>query len=431
MEHFLTHTFSISNHPVRQLKKPFIIQYVMGLGEFMCYISNSNNHAKLLFDVWTRSILGYSPNMLWNYTPDWAHIKTALNIKRDGIRFFTMRQSFIFDCFYLTESLNPKLTVNAYKFLSDNICGFFTKGMLTEIYNYFQGRSAAKNVSETLKAHRQLNKTFRKKPLKRVLVVATMTAGKSTLINALVGYRINKVKTTVCTSKLCYIYNKPCEDGIIIGAGENKFTHSTNIEFSNSDSFVSAALHFNSTLSGEHICFIDTPGANYSNDTTHGDITHNAIKKNDYDIVLFVANSQYFATSDENKLLDFTIQHTRKPIIFTLNQLDRFKQQDDSIEEMVDNFKDMLVKKGVAPIIIPMSAQAALLMKLGRKKLDEDATFELEMLEKRFSWNYYNLESYVNSNWDKTRSSGLSRTGINLLEKIIKITLDERSRNNV
>ena len=45
-------------------------------------------------------------------------------------------------------------------------------------------------------------------------MVANVSAGKSTLINALVGYRLNRIKTTACTDKLVYIHNKCSNDGI-------------------------------------------------------------------------------------------------------------------------------------------------------------------------------------------------------------------------
>ncbi|MBC5645457.1 dynamin family protein [Parabacteroides sp. BX2] len=425
MERFLTHTFSISDHPIKRFDKPFNIQYVMGLGEFMCYISSSNNRAKLLFEVWAYSILGYVPKTSWNYTFDWVYIKTALYRESDEIHFSLMRQSFVFDCFYLASTLDSRLTICTYTFLLDKVNGFFTRGILTENYKYFQGElffASGSSIPCSLQQHRYLDIKFHAKPLKKILVVATMSAGKSTLINALVGYRINRIKTTACTSHLCYIYNKPYEDGLIVNIGDNKFVYSNDIEFVNSDYFMSAGLHFDSYLSSERICIIDTPGANYSKDISHGEITKQVICGNDYDAIIFVANGQYFATNDESELLDYTIQHTHKPIIFVLNQLDRFKQQNDSIKKMLNDFEKVLNdKKHHEPLIVPLSAFGALMIKLYLKAsfLDDDELFELDILKVKFSRKYYFLENYTKYNFSKQKSI-LDHTGIFVLEKLIK-----------
>lgn len=423
MEQFLTHTFSISDHPIKKFDEPFNLQYVMGLGEFMCYISNSNNRAKLLFEVWAYSILGYVPKTSWNYTFDWIYIKAALCRESDDIYFSIMRQSFVFDCFYLASTLDPRLAICTYTFLLDKVCGFFTRDILTENYKYFQSElffASSSSIPCSLQQHRYLDIKFHAKPLKKILVVATMSAGKSTLINALVGYRINRIKTTACTSHLCYIYNKPYEDGLIVDIGKKKFVYSNDVEFINSDYFISAGLHFNSSLSSERICIIDTPGVNYSKDISHGEITRQAICRDDYDAIIFIVNGQYFATNDESDLLDYTIQHTHRPIIFVLNQLDRFSSDDDSIKEMVENLVSILKKKKVPPTIVPLSAYGALLMKLGKYKLGKKELLDLNHIENLLEYDFYNFASYFEGSEVLDKQTILSKTGITILEETIK-----------
>ena len=50
------------------------------------------------------------------------------------------------------------------------------------------------------------NNNFNNQKEKKVLITATMSAGKSTLINALIGKKISKVTNEACTEKLHYIY---------------------------------------------------------------------------------------------------------------------------------------------------------------------------------------------------------------------------------
>ena len=60
-----------------------------------------------------------------------------------------------------------------------------------------------------------MNKDFISKEEKRIIVTANMSAGKSTLINALIGKSIARTSQEVCTGNVCYLYNKAYEDGNI------------------------------------------------------------------------------------------------------------------------------------------------------------------------------------------------------------------------
>lgn len=422
MKDYLTQIFSIPNHPIKTMKEVYKLQYIRGLGEFMCHVTNNNIKGRLIYEIWSQSILGRIPKDAWQYTSDFTKIEDALQIKREGLIFFTMRQSFLFDCFYLLERFNSTLLPEAYIFLLDKVCGPFTKRTLQNIYKYYLGEVEAFNVSDILKRHRRLNCKFHNKRLKRVLVVATMNAGKSTLINAITGYHINKTQATACTSHLSYIYNKPYADGLIMQLPDYKITYCNSIKSPNLMDYLHASLNFHSTLNGERICFIDTPGVNYSRDLSHGEITRNAVKENNYDMLLFVSNCRYFGTNDENAILDYILMHTKRPIVFVLNQLDSFKEQVDSIEKMVADYTDLLKAKKVQnPLVIPVSGYAAFLFRANHHQLDESETFDKRCLSTRFMRKYYNLPQYSTLVQRQFNSQRLiHRTGIELLEYVIK-----------
>lgn len=48
----------------------------------------------------------------------------------------------------------------------------------------------------------------------KVIITANMSAGKSTLLNALVGKKVNKTQNDACTAKIHKIVNKPFEDNL-------------------------------------------------------------------------------------------------------------------------------------------------------------------------------------------------------------------------
>jgi len=260
-----------------------------------------------------------------------------------------------------------------------------------------------------------------KKPVapncKRILVVANVSAGKSTLINALVGYRINRTKTTVCTNKLLTLRNKVnAEDGIFIEDKSGTRTNIADVEAVDSNDFVYGTFMFNSSLKGD-TCLIDTPGINNSEDLTHKEITENAIREDDYEAIIYVSNCQYFGTNDERYILTYLHRQVNKPIIFVLNQLDRFKQQNDSISKMMADYKSDLIQIGFAnPIVIPVSSLAALMFKLPTTRLDEEDEYDRSQMEKKFSREYYDLPTYIGKG---SHSYLLETTGIVALEEAI------------
>ena len=388
----------------------------MGLGEFMCYMSKYDVRAQLVFEVWARCITAHLSSLWWRCSNDYSYIHGAISLKRDGLRFFSMRRTFLFDCFYLVSLLDPKLVTYAHSFLHEHIKGIISRQTLKDIYSNWD-KSTLKKVPEQLLKHRQNNYVFQNKPLKKILVVATMNAGKSTLINALTGYHISKVETTACTDKLSYFYNKPTPDGLIVKAMNGGFLYSYKIDPSKISEFQEAALHFKSLLSDKRVCLIDTPGVNYSRAAKHQEITHLAIKENNYDAVLFVSNSNYFESNDELDLLKYTLRYSKKPIIFLLNKVDTFRVKNDSIEKMVREFENILSQIKCNGKVIPLSAEAAYYSKQSPNILDSDELSEYEFYKQKFENSFYDLPSYCEG---KHRNSFIDCTGITLVEQTIK-----------
>ena len=430
MSQYLTQTFSISNHPVKKLDLKYKFQYVMGLCEFVHHVVGSSEKGKIVCFTWGKSILGENvPESFWSETDKLIFTKKAIKIKRLGFKFFTMRQFFFFDCFYLLEKsgfLNE--LEGAYELFDKRICGFFSRKKLSQIWRFFAqnvinsidtfSESLIESPIAPLCDHRSKDKKFHKKKLKKVLVVATMNSGKSTLVNALTGYKLNKVKTTACTYRLTYLYNKPEADGITFVDEKQRYNYTCEIMSVLSDNFVEAAFHFNSELAEERICIIDTPGVNYAINNKHGELTRNAIKDNDYDVILFVFNATQFAINDEDEFLEYVIKNTKKKIIFAINQLDRFKESEDSVEEIMAQLQERLKKKGLKkPAIVAVSALAGLLfkMKSNGQELDEDEELDFLQFNRKFKKPFYNFLRYNN----KTTEGNSDATGVKFLEKVI------------
>ena len=422
MDKILNRICSIDNHPIAKLDEKFRIQYVEGLVACMYSISKGSDIAKMITFAWVDSIYDtHNNNSLWKEDVEAA--KKAISLKRKGMKFFYMRESFFFDILYLAQaSMLEKSDFDKISdYLRQNVCGFFSKKKLNKVLiAYKQNSSNIDGVSSAQIKHRNTNNKVLSGSEKRVLVVANVSAGKSTLINALVGYRFNRTKTTACTDKLVFIHNKCSNDGITYKIKNGVYTYSENINEGNSDSLIEAAFPFKSSLGKEQICFIDTPGINNADNCSHKQITEDIIKKGEYDVVLYVSNCQYFGTNDEHNLLKFLKENVKMPVLFVLNQLDVFNPEDDSIHKMLNDYKSDLIKFGFKdPVVIPVSAYASFLVRLDSSCLTKTEVIKKNNMIELFKDEYYNLPQYIGQG---ISPEILDKTGIKILEnKIITI----------
>ncbi|WP_195927226.1 dynamin family protein [Turicibacter sanguinis] len=245
------------------------------------------------------------------------------------------------------------------------------------------------------------NYHFLKRPELRFIVTANMSAGKTTLVNALIGKSLARTSQEACTGNICYIYNKPFEDNHIHfeTSQVNLDADVSDIKSVNWTSVTSTAAYF-SHLS-EHkfrICIIDTPGVNSTLNKKHGEITREAIKDESYHKLIYVLNANKLGTDEEIKYLKWISENvSMDKIIFVLNKLDDFKSTEDDIEASIKGVRNDLLNLGYEnPIICPLSAYFALLIKLKHEggKLTEDEEDEYVLYTKKFSRPFYNLLKY-------------------------------------
>ena len=277
------------------------------------------------------------------------------------------------------------------------------------------------------------NVTFKKKKPLSVMVTATMSAGKSTFINALVGKYVCLSQNMACTGKIHSIMNKAYEDGfsseydydLVLTAGREELLNDN--ESNKSDKIV-VSTSFHGELSNCRIVINDSPGVNYSGNDTHKEITDRLIKGKNFNLLLYVMNATQLGTNDESDHLDFvkrTIGNT--PVIFIINKIDSFNIEEENILEIIKHQKEMLIKKGfLNPIVCPVSARAGYLAKQFETR-DFTRAEERELYNCVDKFEQMKLSRYYDSEFgtikvddsDKEEKQLLKTCGLAYVEKII------------
>ena len=231
-----------------------------------------------------------------------------------------------------------------------------------------------KNITEAF--HKAKDSRF------EINVIATMSSGKSTLINALLGKQLMPAANEATTATIVKIEDAEQDEfsataydksGHVVK--EIKVVTLEDMKKLNGDAKVSTVvmkgkIPFVSSV-GMKLVLVDTPGPNNSRDRSHQEMTYRMIADSDKSLVLYVMNGQQLGINDEKQFLDYICQkmqeggkQSRERFIFAVNKMDAFKPKDeglDCIEKALSNVRRGLEDRGIkSPNIFPVSACAAL-----------------------------------------------------------------------
>lgn len=234
------------------------------------------------------------------------------------------------------------------------------------------------------------------------LVVGTMSAGKSTFLNSLIGFEIFPSKNEACTAKVISYIANPLMDNFLYLRNNDKKPYfrkkidASHLENWNEDTKIKNLLIEGptKTYKGRSFCVIDTPGPNNSMDKKHEAAMQKAIQNNTYKKVFYLLNASQLGTEDDQRLLHYIKENCgEKNIIFVVNKSDVI---DDTEEENLTltsiSIENYLMQNGIKkPKIYFVSSLAALLaMKvaneyvLTRKELRDYQRFTM-LVDKKLS----------------------------------------------
>ncbi len=211
-----------------------------------------------------------------------------------------------------------------------------------------------------------------------VNVVACMSAGKSTLINALLSKKMMPAKKEACTATITKIkdndadhfeakvYDK--EDALI--ETQPLLTYEIMQRLNDDPSVSRIEVEGNIPfVNSEEISLVlvDTPGPNNARNEEHKATTYKMIDDSSKAVVLYVMRPPV-GSDDDAKLLKKVAdsmkvggKQSRDRFIFVVNGLDEFKKDEDSIEATLKKVRDYLADNGIHnPNIFPTSALTAL-----------------------------------------------------------------------
>ena len=288
-------------------------------------------------------------------------------------------------------------------------------------------------------------------------VIATMSSGKSTLINSLLSKKILPSKNKACTATITRI--KDTDKNNFIGKAYSKIGK---LEYKDDNLSYKKMKEWNENenistieIEGEipfvkaneiSLVITDTPGPNNSRDEKHKQRLMNMLDSKKYKpLILYVLNATQLGINDDNELLDNVIaklknadKQTRDRFLFVLNKLDCFNEDDD-ISETITEVCKYLEEKGVEkPNIFPVAALPALIIKSEEEKQKEKR--ERQIKEMNDEENLH-LEKYISlppkakqeienelkqaiGEGDQEKTA-LIHTGIPSLEKIIKTYIEK------
>ncbi|QWH39344.1 dynamin family protein [Bacillus mycoides] len=233
-----------------------------------------------------------------------------------------------------------------------------------------------------------------------ITVVATMSAGKSTLINSLLQRKIMPSSQEACTATISRIKDTDDEEFFAIAYDEqgNKVTSVTDVQLNdmaklNADETVSTIClegNIPFTSSDEmSLVLIDTPGPNNSRDESHLKTTYKNLDESSKALVLYILNATQLGVNDDSKLLDAVAnsmkvggKQSKDRYLFVVNKLDQFRKGEDNVEVSLERVRKYLADRGIHdPNLFPAAALSALdIRELLNNPLDIDEDLEDEIL---------------------------------------------------
>jgi GTPase Era involved in 16S rRNA processing len=254
-------------------------------------------------------------------------------------------------------------------------------GQLKEIFTEMQEGPFEELKSESIKRNfdKAVSSNF------EIAVIATMSSGKSTLINSMLSQELMPSMQKACTATIVSIKNVDGKetfsgscydiDGMQVEP-EQEVTLTEMKRFNDNEKVVHIELEGDiPSISSRkmNLVLVDTPGPNNSRNASHRDRTYRVIKNETKPMVLYILNTTQLAINDDNNLLTAVAEQmkigdkqSKDRFIFAVNKIDELDPEvDGSTEDTLAMVKEYLEEKGIKdPNIFPVSAEMAKVIRM-------------------------------------------------------------------
>ena len=281
----------------------------------------------------------------------------------------------------------------------------------------------------------------------RIVIVAPMSSGKSTLINSIMGRdllpAVNQATTAVITEIKDndqfenFLVNATDKYGKVVVKNEiatNKLISELNYKKDPNDPEGKDAFIRLIQLEGDipnipsdvlNTVFVDTPGGNNSQNAEHEEMMDEAINDENKSLILYVFNGAQLGTNDSNEILKKIAdamnisangKQSRDRFLFVANRMDEFDVEKEPYKQVIKNtILPQLKSNGITePKLFLASAQTAKLIRMhtNGERLTQTEKEDLQKFVNRFNQSERMLPKYTAS------------LNVSAKEKLIKLSND-------
>lgn len=223
-------------------------------------------------------------------------------------------------------------------------------------------------------------------------VIGTMSAGKSTLINALLGRKLMPSKNAACTDKITEILDNDNDQfhALVYDADNevieeyhdltyeimDKLNQNKNVRVIRAEGNIPFLTADDTALK-----LVDTPGTNNSQNKEHKNTTYRALESSSNSLIIYILNGTQLETNDDDMLLNYVAEQIRKGgkqvrdrFLFVVNKIDAVDpDEDETPQKILQAVVEYLARHGIDdPQIFPCSALAALVLETELKNVQFD-----------------------------------------------------------